>query len=532
MIDLTKYTTEEKVGQLFMVGFNGYEMDENIFNLIATYHIGGICYFSRNLKNSKQVRQLSEKLQSYTKTDFPLFLAVDQEGGLVNRITNDVVTSPPALALGAIDNRVYTRRIAEAVASDLQRIGINMNFGPVADINNNPLNPVIGTRSFGEDIKKVSKMVQDTIAGYERHDLIPSIKHFPGHGDTAVDSHLDVPIMTHSVEKLFEVELVPFIKAIENGVDSVMVSHLKYLTLDEEHMATLSEAIVTDLLRKQLQYKGVVITDCMEMDAIGNNYSIEEAAIQAIQAGVDIVLVSHTYDKQRRAIDAVIQAVKSGIIPESRIDESFIRILYLKKKRKIRELVPYETDERWRERQFEFSKRLTDLSITIVKDEKELLPIHPAEKVVLFWADIQQSSLADEKNIAIESLGAFLNKDNLDVTELALSEASNARVLCEEADKIIVVSNNILQHDEQRQQIQTITALFANKTIAIAIHSPYDYEAYPDVSTYIATYDPRPTTMESLSRLLIGDFTNRARLPITLNRKLKTGYRYKRKKVK
>lgn len=344
MIDLTKYTIEEKVGQLFMVGFNTPQMDDDIYNLIATYHIGGICYFSRNINNAQQTRQLTEKLQSYTKTALPLFIAVDQEGGLVNRTSDDMITSPSAFALGAIDNRFYTKLIAEAVASDLQRVGINMNFAPVADINNNPLNPVIGTRSFGENIDKVTKMVQDTIEGYERYNIIPSIKHFPGHGDTSVDSHKGIPTIPHSIEQLMDTELKPFIHAIANNVDTVMVSHLLYPAIDQDNIATSSKKIVTDLLRNQLNFTGLIITDCMEMDAITDHYPIEDAAIKAIQAGIDIVLISHTYDKQRRAIDAVIRAVKNGTIPESRIDESFTRILALKEKRQIRELPSFETD--------------------------------------------------------------------------------------------------------------------------------------------------------------------------------------------
>lgn len=529
MLDITKYSIEEKVGQLFMVGFDGHEMNDDMYNLIINYNVSGVCYFSRNLHDKAQVRKLSDSLQKHTKYDFPLLLAIDQEGGRVNRITNDVITSPGNMPLGAIDNLLYTRRIAETVAHELKLMGINMNFAPSVDINNNPKNPVINTRSFGENIKKVTDMGLATIQGFEKHNVIPSVKHFPGHGDTAVDSHHDVPVIPHDLFRMDRVELTPFKKAIEHDVDSVMVSHLLFPALDPDNFATLSYPIVTELLREKLGFSGVVVTDCMEMDAIGKNYTMGEAAIKAIQAGIDLVLISHTYDKQRKAIDAVIQAVKAGVISEERINESFTRIMELKNRRKIEETIPFAWDEDWREEKKKFAKKLTDLSITKVKDSQQLLPIHKQENVVVLWPTIEKSSFAEEDFIQKDTLAYYLQNHSNHIQQFPLEHTPEIVNACEEADKIIIVTNNILRDEEQQIVVQALMHQFADKTIAISTHAPYDYAAYPEVSTYIAAYSANPTTLESLSRLLYGQLTNRARLPVTIDQQYKVGYRYKGK---
>src|SRR5690625_1081094 len=221
MVNVDSLSLEEKVGQLFMVGFDGLEPNGDIINLITTYHVGGICYFSRNLKNPKQVNQLSMELQRYSNIHRSLFLSIDQEGGTISRITEGVTVSPTNMALGAIDNRLYTRQIAEIVAREVRAMGINMNFDPTIDVNNNPKHPVIGIRSFGENIKKVSTHGLETVNGYQNKYVSAVVKHFPGHGDTDVDSHLDLPVIPHSLARLHSVELPPFKYAIDNGVDAV-----------------------------------------------------------------------------------------------------------------------------------------------------------------------------------------------------------------------------------------------------------------------------------------------------------------------
>src|SRR5690625_3647733 len=200
VMNLESFTLEEKVGQIFIISFNRIEINSDIINLITKYQVGGICYFRRNHKTPKQVHKLSTELQSYANIKTPLFLSIDQEGGMINRITEGITVSPNNMALGAINNRLYTKQIAEIVARELGAMGINMNFDPSVDVNNNPKNPVIGTRSFGEDVTKVSKHGVETINGYQKENISAVVKHFPGHGDTNIDSHEDLPVFPHPME--------------------------------------------------------------------------------------------------------------------------------------------------------------------------------------------------------------------------------------------------------------------------------------------------------------------------------------------
>src|SRR5690625_615940 len=403
-------TLEEKIGQLFIVGFHGQKPNGDIINLITKYHIGGVCYFSRNLKNPKQVHRLSMDLQSFTNIHTPLFLAIDQEGGMVSRITEGVTTSPSKMALGALDNRLYTKQIAQIVARELKAMGINMNFDPSIDVNTNPKNPVIGVRSFGENVKKVSKHGLDTINGYQNENVSAVVKHFPGHGDTEVDSHLDLPVIAHSLERIHSVELAPFKYAIDNGVDAVMVSHISFPSLEELSPASLSPNVVQGLLREKLGFEGVIVSDCMEMFAIEKEYNCEESAILAIKAGVDLILFSHTYEKQRAAIDAVIQAVKNGVISEERINESVSRILALKQKRKMEQLNEYNRESFNQRRNIAFSKKISEQTITIIKNEHELLPLKQNKQTVLLWPTITKTSPVTETFKQRKTLGYFLQE--------------------------------------------------------------------------------------------------------------------------
>ncbi|HLR64825.1 MAG TPA: glycoside hydrolase family 3 N-terminal domain-containing protein [Pseudogracilibacillus sp.] len=527
-MDLSKYSIEEKVGQMFMVGFDGHQMNDDILNLIVRYNVSGVCYFSRNLDTPKQVNHLSKQLQAQAKLDFPLFLSIDQEGGMVNRITDDVLTSPSQMALGATDNRLYIKWMSEIVAGQLKEMGLNMNYAPAIDVNNNPNNPVIGIRSFGENVKKVSQMGTESMLAYKRNDIIPVVKHFPGHGDTATDSHHDLPIIKHDLDRIHKVELAPFKHAIKHGADVVMVSHLNFPAVDPENPATLSYPIVTKLLREELQFDGVITTDCMEMDAIGKNYTPAEAAVKAVKAGIDLLLFSHTYDVQRAAIDGVIEAVKSGEISEEWIDESFIRVMNLKKKRHVsHEVDPYERDEFEFKRNAEFVQKLTDASITVVKDDKDLLPLQEDEQVVVLNSHADQASLADEQMDYKESLGQFLKKFMPHVKQYRLTLDEKTIESCQAANKIIITTNNLLRYDDQMSIVQEVVSRFNDKVIVLAKHSPYDYRAIEHVSTYIAAYDPRPSALESASRLLTGQYTNRARLPVSISERYTAGKRYK-----
>lgn len=318
-----------KIGQLLMAGFDGTTPPKEIQELITQHAIGGVILFSRNIKNPTQVAKLTESLQKLS-AEAPLFVAVDQEGGRVSRLPPPFTQFPPARLLGLCDSVPLTYSLAEAMAKELLAVGINMNFAPVLDVDTNPKNPVIGDRSFGSSPTLVSKLGLAMIVGMTDQGVIPCGKHFPGHGDTSADSHETLPLVNLKADRLSNIELKPFIHTIENRLACVMTAHVVYSHLDDKNPASLSKKIITGLLRKTLNFDGIVVTDDLEMKGITEHFSVPEAAVKAVQAGSDLILVCHSYEEQMATLEALVHAVEKNVISEARLNESLNRVLRLK----------------------------------------------------------------------------------------------------------------------------------------------------------------------------------------------------------
>lgn len=329
-----------KIGQLLMVGFDGAAPAEGVEELIRKHHIGGVILFSRNIKDPAQCAKLTESLQK-AAPDAPLFIAVDQEGGRVSRLAPPFTQFPPARTLGHCDSVDLTYSCAEAMAKELAAVGINMNFAPVLDVDTNPKNPIIGDRAFGASPTLVSKHGLATIAALHDQRVIACGKHFPGHGDTAADSHKTLPRVDHSLHRMADLELKPFIHAVENRLHAVMTAHVLYTKLDEKYPASLSKKIISQLLRKTIQFEGLVVTDDLEMKGITDGFTVPEAAVRAVQAGSDLILVCHSLDQQKAVLEALIHAVEKGTITQERLNESLSRILSLKE----RFLLPHQSPQ-------------------------------------------------------------------------------------------------------------------------------------------------------------------------------------------
>ena len=329
---------KEKVGQLFMLGFHGTEVSKDLRTLFQHYHPGGVILFSRNLQEPSQAAHLVNALQKLAPA-MPLFVAIDQEGGRVARLPKGFTVFPGQGALGRAGTVELAYSFAEVTAKELRAIGVNMNLTPVLDINSHPENPIIGDRAFGNDPLQVETLGLAVIAGLQDNGVLACGKHFPGHGDTTTDSHHELPIVPHGLERLREIELRPFVHCFQNGLAAVMSAHVKYPALDPEFPATLSPAIMTDLLRSQLHFKGLALTDDLEMHAVVDHYSIEEAAIRSLQAGADILLICKDQEQQVAAMDAVYHAVKKDEISELRLQHAVLRGLEAKE----RFLLPYKS---------------------------------------------------------------------------------------------------------------------------------------------------------------------------------------------
>ncbi|HEY4221559.1 MAG TPA: beta-N-acetylhexosaminidase, partial [Myxococcota bacterium] len=323
---LDSLTVDEKVGQLLLLGFGGTKMDDTIGNFLDEMKPGGVALFARNLDTPEQSLQLIRDVRAHDPHGVPMFVAVDQEGGNVVRLKKDATILPSAMALGAANDPELARRAGQALGKDLRIFGFNMNLAPVLDVNSNPDNPVIGIRSFGEMPNAVAELGVAYVQGIQSEGVLAVAKHFPGHGDTSTDSHYQLPILPHDKQRLDEVELLPFSRAFSEGLDAIMTAHIALPALGDDGEknlpATLNQRVLTGLLRNELGYDGLVITDGLEMQGIVARFGAGEAAVRAIVAGADVVMVLWYPEKKREVRESLLAAVQSGRIPKDRLDQA------------------------------------------------------------------------------------------------------------------------------------------------------------------------------------------------------------------
>jgi beta-N-acetylhexosaminidase len=314
-----------EIGQLLMAGFPGYSLTVELRSLAREFSIGGVIYFARNVEEPAQVAEVSREIAALTP-DLPPWVGVDQEGGRVARFRRGFTLWPPMATLGRSGDVLLARRFAEALAAELRAVGITLDFAPVLDIFTNPKNTAIGDRALAERAEDVARLGVAIIEGLQSAGIAACGKHFPGHGDTLVDSHHDLPIVEHDPARLRAVEFVPFRAAIGADVASLMSCHVLVPAIDELRPGTLSPAVVQGLLRDELGWDGLVFTDDMEMKAIAARMPVPDACVAAIAAGCDAVLVcSGNHDLQFATIEALIRAVEQGALPYARVEQALAR---------------------------------------------------------------------------------------------------------------------------------------------------------------------------------------------------------------
>ena len=319
----------EKIGQMIMVGCQGESLSPDEHLIFTEYGFGGFVLFRRNCCAPRQLLALCRSLWDNAASQ-PPFIGIDQEGGKVHRLPEPFTHFPAAAIIGARNDLNIAYRAGRATAAELSLVGINLSFAPVLDVNSNPGNPIIGDRAFGNDPKLVTSMSLAWACGLRDGGVIPCGKHFPGHGDTDDDSHVARPVITKSWADLHAVELPPFAEACRRGIEALMTAHVKFTALDPNHVATLSEPVVTGLLRHQLGYEGVVFSDDMEMQAISDHHEIGEAAALALRAGVDILLFCHDLEKAIQAFEFLSAEAEREPALRARIEASYRRITALK----------------------------------------------------------------------------------------------------------------------------------------------------------------------------------------------------------
>lgn len=504
-------TLEQKVGELFHVGFSGIDVTDELSGLVTDAHVGGVIYFTRNITSPAAVAAISEDLQELADQEAaPLALSVDEEGGSVTRITGGVHL-PGHMAIGATGDPRYAREAGSVAGGQLADVGITMNLAPVLDVNVNPENPVIGSRSFGDDPSMVGRFGSAYIDGLQDQGVSACAKHFPGHGDTAVDSHLDLPVIDHNLNRLRQVELAPFERAIDHGVDSIMTAHVSFPAIEPEaeRPATLSRAVLTQLLREELEFDGVIVTDCLEMDAIADDVGTVEGAIQAIEAGADILIVSHTPSIQRAAIDGVVDAVEAGRIAESRIDASVERSLALK----------HERSQDGPDAPFDpvagrgVAHRIAAEAVTLFRNASGILPLETGA-VTLIAFDVERLSGVVDGRAEAEPKAFVdqLRQHGFEVTTRLLAPGSALPPIPSERPTI-VHSDDALQAPAQQTTVAELHRT-VGELVVLAVNNPYDVRVLPSVATYLTCYDRSPACQRAAADVITGKREARGTPPV------------------
>ena len=313
------------IGQLIVAGFAGSTIPPELRSLARDFDLGGIILFDRNIEEPEQVADLAHEAQALSR-EFPVWVTVDQEGGRVARLGAPFTRWPPVCTLGRCGDTSLVERFGRALATELQAVGVTLDYAPVLDVRTNIKNPVIGDRALAEEADQVARLGIAMIDALQANGIAACGKHFPGHGDSSADSHHELPVVEHPPERLHSVELEPFRAAVAQGVAAIMTAHVLYPALDNDAPATLSHGIVTELLRDKLGFNGLIVTDDMEMAAIAESYTLEDATIRAVAAGCDLVLLCGTdTERQGTALESLIRAVEDERLPKKRVEEALAR---------------------------------------------------------------------------------------------------------------------------------------------------------------------------------------------------------------
>ena len=531
---------KQKVTQMIMPDFRKWQeagqespqdltkVNAEVAEAIDKYDFGGVILFAENVKETKQTLALTQDMQKAAIENkanngkIPLLLAIDQEGGIVYRLGTGTAL-PGNMAIGATNDPKLAKEAGQIIGRELSALGLNVDFAPVLDTNNNPQNPVIGLRSFSSDPNRVAYLGIPMMKGIQDYNVAVAAKHFPGHGDTAVDSHTGLPLVDKSLAELEKLELLPFKKAMDAGVDLLMTAHIQYPQIEKDQVvsketgekiyvpATLSDDILTGLVRKKYGYKGVIVSDAMGMDAIAKNFGEVEAVKMAIKAGVDLVLMPTTLrskadlTKIDTIVNAVVDAVQTGDISEERLNESVRRILTLKEKRGVLNFDPSaRTAEKAEEAvgstlNRDLERKIAAAAVTVVKNEENTLPfkVQTGDHVLLLGAfenEVPGLDLGMRRLIA----DGVLPKDTSFVAKNFTKESTldSLKEDLEKATHIVVISEigyeGQLDKDFWRTKIPTEIVNYANtnhkKAAVLSISKPYDVANYPAAKAILAVY--------------------------------------------
>ena len=512
---IAKMSLEEQVGQLLFVGFGGTVMDETVAAFFKEKKPGGAAFFSRNIKKLPQTLQLIRDVQELAPAGIPMFISVDQEGANVVRLQRHATVIPSNMAIGATGSEDLALRAGKALGKDLSLMGFNMNLAPVLDVATNPKNPVIGIRAFSGRAEDVARLGAAYVAGLQSEGVSAVAKHFPGHGDTASDSHFETPVLAHDRTRLDAVELLPFKRVVDEGIDALMTAHIVLPKLAEKSdlPATISKNLLTKIVRNEWQYDGLVITDGLEMHGIVSRYGSGEAAVRAVNAGADMVLILWTVQKKNEVHQALLRAVRSGRITKARLHQSLRRILRVKQRRGIlnQKLKPVaQTLAELKQGQHrQVVSEIADQAITVVKTPKKNLPLRSDKKYVVastepaFMRQLNKK-LPNSKSIRLR-LGATKKRKNTLAKQVVAAAA--------DSDEVILG----LLNADYAGLAQKIRKAYPQKNITVvSFGSPFLSSYLTKDVTFVCAFGFRRASEVAAAEVLLGLREAKGNLPVDL----------------
>lgn len=518
----TALTLEQRVAQMFVVNLYGSQLTEVGNEFLVRYQPGGVVLLGENIGTPEAITTLINRYQEtmVTADGLPLLIAVDQETGPISHLKDGFTVFPTPALITATDDTSYAYRVGEATAEELRAVGINMDLAPVADLETNRNNPIISRRSFGSDPAMVSPMIGAFVEGIQNAGVLATAKHFPGHGETSEDSHTALPVIDLSRERLETIELAPFRAAIQADAAAIMVAHIWYPALEPQTdlPASLSSNIIRNLLRDELGYEGLVMTDALDMDAIDTRYSYSDAVVKAIQAGVDLVIAAHiSTDSQAAAIEAVIAAVQDGSLSEARINESVERILAAKARYGLLDWQPLDPDTASARIDLDAHQALVDdlfrAGVTLAYDTNRVIPFE-SDRQLAFVYPATRPQIVEECGQYRSDVRWVGVSDSPATEEIGWAGDAAGRV-----DTVVVFTQNANQNLAQQRLVK---ALPAEKTLVVALWSPYDWLSFPDISGYVMTYSPARSAVPAVCAILFGESSALGHLSLSLAATLMT----------
>ncbi len=497
------------IGQRFVVDFSGPEVTADLERLIREGRVGGVILFVKNVRSVSQVRMLTGDLQQLAADAGlpPLLITIDQEGGLVNRLVDGVTIFPSAMALGASGRAEDAAAAGRITSVELRALGVNTNHAPVLDVNSNVENPIIGIRSFGDDPAQVARLGVAYIRAAQGAGVLATAKHFPGHGATPVDSHLDLPVVTKDPQRLRREEVFPFAEAVRAGVDGVMSTHIVFPTLDSTRPASLSAQIMTTLLRDELGFDGVSFTDSMAMKAIADRWPRGTAAVAAMQAGVDVVLACGRHEAQWESIAAARRAAADGTLDAAALRASVDRIARIRTRYtstgSAGEAVGAEDHRRQ-------AQEIADRAVTLVCNRVRRIPLPSGRTAVLSLVG-DNAAASDDRLASARQLGTELAELMPGVTIAADVD----QILNHSWDNVVVASVS-WSSSPGTSALAALHQQFAERLVVVGAGNPYELLRIPGLHTYLAAYGPDPPSMRAAAKVLIGRLEPTGRLPVAL----------------